>query len=83
MMTAFEHLYQHASYLTIKNHKKREEARILAQKDSECTFKPKTTITQNNNSSSSTRNRREGEEWLTETMKRSVKQYEERRRRNR
>jgi len=75
-MTAFDHLYQHASYLTIKNHKKREEARILAQKDSECTFRPKTT--QHNNGVTTSRNR-QGEEWLTETMKRSVKQYEERR----
>jgi hypothetical protein len=29
-MSAFDHLYQHASYLTIKNHKEREKARVKA-----------------------------------------------------
>jgi hypothetical protein len=40
-MTAFDHLYKHASYLTIKNHQNRERAKAQAQKNPECTFKPK------------------------------------------
>jgi hypothetical protein len=76
-MTAFDHLYQHASYLTIKNHKERERAKAKALQEPECTFKPK--ILPGKEASSGSRTQRKGEQWLTETMKRSVKQYEERR----
>jgi hypothetical protein len=69
-MSAFDHLYQHASYLTIKNHKDREKALAQAQNDNECTFKPKILP---GKEGSKTQRRATGEQWLTETMKRSVK----------
>ncbi len=37
-MTAFDHLYKHAAYQTIKNQKL--QAQKVAQVDADCTFKP-------------------------------------------
>ncbi len=75
-MTAFEHLYQHASYLSIKNQKQREQETKAREekKEKECTFKPQ--ILSRRADAESKAPRGIG----SETIKRSVKQYQERRR---
>jgi hypothetical protein len=64
--TAFDHLYQHASYLTMKNQQRERERQTekLREVERECTFKPQILSS-------------EAREW-GESVKRQLKQYEER-----